>query len=168
VSEGQEASVPEAKTNRDALDLDDFIEPDNMPADSDELPRKRSDQRETVVHANSTKVLDANLEVFLNPQKLGCLQEETGKLFVVLRANNGISPRFSKYSGVLEWKNCVFLWVNLHCKNKSQYDNEFFEGGKSFVWFGGSRMVEGICSANFVFCISLCNLRLWYNIPFRF
>ena len=47
---------------------------------------------------------------------------------------------FNKYSGVVEWKNCVFLWVNIQIS--SDYPNKFLEGGKKFTWYGGSKMYE--------------------------
>ena len=45
-------------------------------------------------------------------------------------------PRFSKYSGVVEWRNCVVLWVNVGGKD---YTNLFLEGGRRMTWFAGSK-----------------------------
>jgi hypothetical protein len=100
-------------------------------------------KRTTIISPDSSRALHANLSLFTGQDDLGSKQSETGKLHVVLKANNGIAPRFSKYSGVLEWLNCTFLWVNLHCKSPGQYDNQFLDRGKEFVWFGGSRMTQG-------------------------
>ena len=68
--------------------------------------------------------------------------KEFGKAHVVALANGGQLPRFSKYSGVLEWSNAVFLWVNVVDEGGS-YKNEFLHGGKTLVWFGGSRLHSG-------------------------
>ncbi len=49
-------------------------------------------------------------------------------------------PKFSKYSGVVEWRNCVYLWVNIGSSKPGEYINEFKDGGKYMTWYGGSRM----------------------------
>ena len=41
------------------------------------------------------------------------LTPKTGKASVVTTASNNPHISFNKYSGVLEWENCLFLWVNL-------------------------------------------------------
>eukprot|EP00559_Dactyliosolen_fragilissimus_P005863 CAMPEP_0184859738 /NCGR_PEP_ID=MMETSP0580-20130426/4727_1 /TAXON_ID=1118495 /ORGANISM="Dactyliosolen fragilissimus" /LENGTH=292 /DNA_ID=CAMNT_0027356541 /DNA_START=449 /DNA_END=1324 /DNA_ORIENTATION=+ len=46
---------------------------------------------------------------------------------------------FNKYSGVCEWKNATFLWVNIGAPN-SNVINNFIGGGMKMTWFGGSRM----------------------------
>ncbi len=46
-----------------------------------------------------------------------------------------------RYSGVAEWANCVFLWVNIG--GKDGYHNAFSEEGRLMTWFGGSRMHSG-------------------------
>ena len=55
-------------------------------------------------------------------------------------ANGGTVPRFSKYSGVAEWSNCMFLWVNIGGKVRNEFENIFSDHGASISWFGGSRM----------------------------
>ena len=119
----------------------------------------------TKVDPQSTRNLYANLSLFLGPNNLCKPFTEFGKAAVVTAANNGIPPKFSKYSGVLEWKNCVFLWVNLGPGLASSngsgmddeigsvggrkgsveltYDNTFLNEGRSFVWFGGNKMTIG-------------------------
>mmetsp|Transcript_27393 Transcript_27393/g.86838 ORF Transcript_27393/g.86838 Transcript_27393/m.86838 type:complete len:329 (-) Transcript_27393:67-1053(-) len=52
-------------------------------------------------------------------------------------AASGVVPRFNKYSGVAEWSNALFLFVNI---GGADYANNFLEGGQSITWFGGSRM----------------------------
>mmetsp|Transcript_10631 Transcript_10631/g.17892 ORF Transcript_10631/g.17892 Transcript_10631/m.17892 type:complete len:383 (+) Transcript_10631:63-1211(+) len=46
--------------------------------------------------------------------------------------------RFSKYTGVAEWRNCCYLWVNIG--GTSGYRNAFSEQGRHMMWYGGSRM----------------------------
>lgn len=67
--------------------------------------------------------------------------EDYGKSAVMALSNHGKPPRFSKYVGALEWKNCVYLWVNLG--GKSGYSNVFTEHGRHMMWFGGSKMHKG-------------------------
>ena len=40
-----------------------------------------------------------------------------GKAAIMTAANHGKAVSFNKYSGVAEWKNALFLWVNIgtHC-----------------------------------------------------
>lgn len=65
------------------------------------------------------------------------------------QANNGSIPKFSKYSGVVQWNNAYFLWVNItpsnlqKKSNDDSYPNEFLENGKMMTWFGGSLMRPG-------------------------
>ena len=51
------------------------------------------------------------------------------------------SLSFNKYCGVQEWKNCIFLWVNLG-KHDGSPLNEFLDNGRQITWFGGSKMHE--------------------------
>ena len=74
---------------------------------------------------------------------LGDPIDNYGKAAVMILANNGIQPKFSKYSGVCEWKNCVFLWVNIVKGKGVNYGNTFNEKGRFITWFGGSKMTEG-------------------------
>lgn len=71
----------------------------------------------------------------------GRMLEEVGfgKAAIMAASYFGTAPKFSKYSGVVEWKNCVFLWVNIGVPG-GEYNNSFSEGGKYITWFGGSRM----------------------------
>jgi hypothetical protein len=84
---------------------------------------------------------------------LGKMVERTGKECVVntsftLAASNEDQHRldviggatklsYNKYSGVQEWKNCVYLWVNL---NTADSPNDFLDDGRQITWFGGSKM----------------------------
>jgi hypothetical protein len=110
--------------------------------------------------SDSSRMIDANLEYFFGATNQDCgkyssdssMKKSTlgetidayGKAAVMAAANNGVQPRFSKYSGVCEWKNCVFLWVNImKVACKGGYNNTFNEKGRFMTWFGGSKMSEG-------------------------
>ena len=61
----------------------------------------------------------------------------------VIHALSPISnPRFSKYSGIQEWKNCVTLFVNVGDKNGNSYDNVFTHAGGRISWFAQPRQTE--------------------------
>jgi hypothetical protein len=87
-----------------------------------------------------SRAINAQLSDILSIN-LGQHVKDYGKGAVMAICNNGAIPRFSKYSGVVEWKNAIFLWVNLGY-DKSQYPNTFSEKGKYITWFGGSKMHE--------------------------
>lgn len=58
-----------------------------------------------------------------------------------VRAMSGrLGVRFSKYSGSLEWKNAVVLWVNI---GGSDYKNVFFDGGARMTWYASPNNHEG-------------------------
>ena len=44
-------------------------------------------------------------------------------------------PRFSKYSGIQEWRNAVALFVNVSGKTGDVYDNVFSAGAARMSWF---------------------------------
>jgi hypothetical protein len=83
---------------------------------------------------------------------LGRVMAQTGKAFVMeeaarLAATETVSYdcyrsiSFNKYSGVQEWGNALFLWINLGAPN-CDVVNEFLDEGRRVTWFGGSRMHE--------------------------
>jgi len=51
-----------------------------------------------------------------------------------------ITPTFSRMSGIQEWKNCIFLFVNVY---GDDYKNVFLDGGRRITWFAQSRQNEG-------------------------
>jgi hypothetical protein len=90
---------------------------------------------------------------------LGRPMVESGKQFVVYESYRvgayqedkdrlGGNPKlsFNKYSGVQEWKNVFFLWVNLvpikYSDGLIRTANQFLQGGKLITWYGGSNMWE--------------------------
>ena len=90
--------------------------------------------------ADSSRAIDCQLTMFLTDDMLGKPIESFGKAAVMTVGNNGSLPRFSKYSGVCEWRNCIFLWVNLGMN--SDYINTFRNDGRCITWYGGSKMHE--------------------------
>ncbi len=94
---------------------------------------------------NKTKKRNAGL--------LGLPMERVGKEFVIYKSFDvaasvedrqrleGARLSFNKYSGVQEWNDCVFLWVNLGAKGNTVV-NDFMKSGTQITWFGGSRMVD--------------------------
>lgn len=90
--------------------------------------------------AGTSRAINCHLDVFLSDDRLGKPLETYGKAAVMSAGNAGSEPRFNKYSGVCEWMNCVFLWVNLGIS--SDYKNTFRSDGRYISWFGGSKMHE--------------------------
>lgn len=88
----------------------------------------------------SVSSLNAHFTPFFNEFLCKPL-EEYGKLPIMIMSNNGKAPKFNKYPGVLEWKNCLYLWVNVG--GKTGYTNTFSEGGRYMMWYGGSKMKSG-------------------------
>jgi hypothetical protein len=85
----------------------------------------------------SIKTLCARIDD-VTKKYLGCpISDGTGALkAAVIHALAPISnPRFSKYSGIQEWKNCVCLFVNVGDKNGNSYDNVFTHAGGRVSWF---------------------------------
>ena len=70
-------------------------------------------------------------------ENLGLEYGASGKAFVMQAISKSKAcPKFSKYSGVVEWANAVVLWVNI---GGCDYSNDFANGGRSMMWYGGSR-----------------------------
>ncbi len=92
--------------------------------------------------SGSSSGINATKSLFLHTY-LGKPVEQFGKAAVMSMSNGGSLPRFSKYSGVVEWRNAVYLWVNIG--GKTGYRNSFSEEGRFIMWFGGSRMHAGEC-----------------------
>jgi hypothetical protein len=84
---------------------------------------------------------------------LGKPMETFGKDFVIhntfseaaypedIQRLQGVSRlSFNKYCGVQEWKNAIYLWINLGGQNSLV--NDFSSNGRRVSWFGGSKMRE--------------------------
>jgi hypothetical protein len=91
----------------------------------------------TLSQESSVSSLSANIDLFLN-EYLCKPVPEYGKLTVMQMSNYGKTPKFNKYPGVIEWKNCLYLWVNIG--GKTGYTNTFSEKGRFMMWYGGSKM----------------------------
>lgn len=108
--------------------------------------------------ANSVRAISIDPEILVlgggggqESGALGLAMEQTGKEFVIYESFDraaseqdrqrldGARLSFNKYSGVQEWKNVIFLWVNLGGKGGTVV-NDFLDGGRQITWFGGSRM----------------------------
>lgn len=50
------------------------------------------------------------------------------------------SPKFSRMSGIQEWKNAIMLFINVYGEG---YKNVFLEEGKQVTWFAQNRQWEG-------------------------
>lgn len=92
------------------------------------------------ISSNSSRVIDADYNYFL--QHLAEPYDIFGKAAIMQKANYDKLPKFSKYSGVAEWKNCVFLWVNIFPQSSQQgsYPNVFLNEGREIKWYGGSKV----------------------------
>ena len=104
-------------------------------------PRKKTIGERDPPAADSSRALNAQLDRLMGSE-IGTFMADvpTGKAAIMSVANGGKPPRFSKYSGVVEWNNCVFLWVNI--ASGGDYTNSFSEKGRFMTWFGGSKMTE--------------------------
>ena len=102
---------------------------------------------------NSARALTLNVNSLLHDVGLGRRLEHTGKAAVMQRAakhchhDNNTMPRtttnnnnisFNKYSGVQEWRNAVFLWINRGAP-RADVVNTFYDTDH-VTWFGGSRL----------------------------
>eukprot|EP01062_Namystynia_karyoxenos_P006044 TRINITY_DN12112_c0_g1_i1.p1 TRINITY_DN12112_c0_g1~~TRINITY_DN12112_c0_g1_i1.p1 ORF type:complete len:359 (+),score=91.81 TRINITY_DN12112_c0_g1_i1:59-1135(+) len=77
----------------------------------------------------------------LHRKYLGKAFPETGKACVMARAARPARPpRFSKYCGLLEWRNVLMLWVNIG-SDKATYPNVFTkhaDGVLRMSWFASA------------------------------
>lgn len=110
------------------------------------LKRKQEDVevQASPIRLEKTSCLNlcADISFFLRDGVLGHPMSTFGKAAVMAAANGGKEPKFSKFPGVVEWQNALFLWVNVAAPD-NEYHNEFLEGGKAITWFGGSKMWRG-------------------------
>ena len=97
--------------------------------------------------ANSLRALNANLwDVYTNylGQPISPPESDRGALkAAVVHAMSPVSsPKFSKMSGIQEWRNCVALYVNVGDKHGNAYDNVFTRAGSRITWFAQPRQDE--------------------------
>lgn len=105
---------------------------------------------------------NANIDLLVS-KYIGNPLEEFGKAAVMKLANYGREPRFNKFQGVVEWVNCIFLWVNL--EGSTGYSNTFSNEGRHMMWYGGSKMTSGKLNfSNYHIILSLLfNYLLYQN-----
>lgn len=121
------------RTETGKADFDDAEE--KVP----QTKRKSSAGLVREISPGSSRAIDADLRFILG-EGLGChIGENRTKASVMASANRGRVPSFSKYSGVAEWRNCLFLWVN-YGDSKNEVLNEFSEEGRRISWYGGSNV----------------------------
>lgn len=103
--------------------------------------------------ANSVRSINIDTKVLLFGEKgvLGQMMDHTGKEYVINESFamaaypedqtrlSGSKLSFNKYCGVQEFKNAIFLWINLGSKDNPVV-NDFLDGAHQVTWFGGSRM----------------------------
>jgi hypothetical protein len=99
------------------------------------IPSSSSSSRRDFCSENN-----ANLSLLLGTDFLGHPCEEYGKAAIMQKSSlvNHHQIRFNKYSGVVEWQNALFLWVNIG--GSQGYKNTFEANGEYISWFGGSSM----------------------------
>ena len=90
----------------------------------------------------SCKNLKVDLD-HLNTHFLGQIIPPLGgqvKRAVMEEASATCSPKFSRMSGIQEWRNAICLFVNVY---GDCYKNVFLDGGRAITWFAQSRQWEG-------------------------
>mmetsp|Transcript_3156 Transcript_3156/g.5979 ORF Transcript_3156/g.5979 Transcript_3156/m.5979 type:complete len:310 (+) Transcript_3156:855-1784(+) len=81
----------------------------------------------------------ANLTAVL--AKLGETMPQTGKAPVMSLAGSGQTPRFNVFEGLVEWRNAMFLWINLD-SHTAPYANVFYSRQKdelAVVWYASAK-----------------------------
>ena len=95
---------------------------------------------------NSIKTLDARMRRCATRHLGAPIYPTDGTGAMKAAAIHAVSPisnpRFSKYSGIQEWGNCVCLFVNVGDKNGNSYDNVFTHAGGRITWFAQPRQHE--------------------------
>ena len=92
--------------------------------------------------ATSIRNLDADVDG-LRRRFLGRVVPPLGgqvKRAVMEAASPGVSPTFSRMSGIQEWRNAIMLFVNVYGDG---YKNSFVGGGVEITWFAQPRQWEG-------------------------
>ena len=123
-----------------------------MSADKSETPSRAKPKATTSSRpsappsANSLKALKARLwdvySTYLG-EPIPPPPGDGGLKAAVVRALSPVNnPKFSKMSGIQEWKNCVALYVNVGDKNGNTYDNVFTRAGSQITWFAQPRQNE--------------------------
>lgn len=104
----------------------------------------RSSKPAAPVSANSLRSLDAKMSQCAANHLGGPISDGTGafKAAVVHEISPITNPKFSKMSGIQEWRNVVTLFVNVGDKHGDSYDNVFTHCGGRITWFAQPRQGE--------------------------
>ncbi|KAL1530144.1 hypothetical protein AB1Y20_001060 [Prymnesium parvum] len=89
--------------------------------------------------AGSTRSLKLEVASFVERCLGKSVEGPPTKLTVVQALTSKLSPRFSKYSGSLEWANAIVLWVNI---GGPDYNNNFLDDGARITWYASPRHSE--------------------------
>lgn len=94
--------------------------------------------------ANSLRALDAEMSKCSRNHLGRPISDGTGgfKAAVVHEISPIANPKFSKMSGIQEWRNVVTLFVNVGDKHGNSYDNVFTHCGGRITWFAQPRQGE--------------------------
>ena len=94
--------------------------------------------------ANSLRSLDAKMSECAANHLGRPVSDGTGgfKAAVVHEISPIANPKFSKMSGIQEWRNVVTLFVNVGDKHGNSYDNVFTHCGGRITWFAQPRQGE--------------------------
>ena len=94
--------------------------------------------------ANSLRSLDAKMSECQTNHLGRPVSDGTGgfKAAVVHEISPIANPKFSKMSGIQEWRNVVTLFVNVGDKHGNSYDNVFTHCGGRITWFAQPRQGE--------------------------
>jgi len=106
------------------------------------LNKKKKTAKEPKPRPPPAKDSSRALDVDLDNLQQNYLGKPCGRLkreVVSVLHPQSMHVRFSKYSGILEWKNAIVLWVNIY---GDSYKNLFLENGRQLTWFGQSRQTE--------------------------
>lgn len=112
--------------------------PDSDEEESAEKRRQRrrrsaAPRREAELPADSSKRLSARIDHMLDTFLGAPIPKLGGQVkAAVMREAAGRMPRFNRMSGIQEWTNAVFLFVNV---GGVPYNNVFLDGGRRMTWF---------------------------------
>ena len=104
----------------------------------------RSSKPAAPVSANSLRSLDAKMSQCAANHLGRPISDGTGafKAAVVHEISPITNPKFSKMSGIQEWRNVVTLFVNVGDKHGDSYENVFTHCGGRITWFAQPRQGE--------------------------
>jgi hypothetical protein len=106
--------------------------------------QKNSSKSQPPPSPQSLKALNAQLKHIYSEFLGHRIETNDGglKAAVVHELSPIAHPKFSKMSGIQEWKNCVVLYVNVGDKYGNSYDNVFTNCGGCITWFAQPRQDE--------------------------